>query len=237
MRHLDAEVANIPRSQSGSTQTGQSWTASSDFSQQVAASSGTRLQAPRAAAGRATLAGRASRWLSAQVVYSVNGAVVARARQSVTTLTSAGLPAAIAARRAPAPGGCRRASRRTRRSRRAPRPSCRSGCSRDRGPAWSRSGSAVQPPFRLITTSTGSLWRTAVSSSIAFMPNEPSPCSTTTCLSGLRDLGADPERQAHAHGAERARSSAGGRARRSGSTGGRSSGSPGRRPRGSRRGR
>ena len=64
----------------GSTQTGRSWTASSDFSQRVAASSGTRLQAPRAAAGRATLAGRASRWLSDQVVYSVNGAVVARAR-------------------------------------------------------------------------------------------------------------------------------------------------------------
>jgi hypothetical protein len=56
-----------------------------------------RLQAPRAAAGRATLAGRALRWLSAQVVYRVNGAVVARARQSVTTLTRAGLPAAVAA--------------------------------------------------------------------------------------------------------------------------------------------
>jgi hypothetical protein len=48
-----------------------------------------------------------------------------------------------------------------------------------------RCGSAVQPPLRLTTTSTGILWRTAVSSSMALSPNEPSPCTQITCLSGL----------------------------------------------------
>jgi hypothetical protein len=36
------------------------------------------------------------------------------------------------------------------------------------------------------------LWRTAVSSSSAFMPNEPSPWTTMTCLSGLASLAPIP---------------------------------------------
>ena len=39
---------------------------------------------------------------------------------------------------------------------------------------------------------TGSFQRTAVSSSIAFRPNEPSPCSTSTCLSGLAAFAPSP---------------------------------------------
>ena len=46
-------------------------------------------------------------------------------------------------------------------------------------------GSPVQPPFWLMIVSTGKLWRIMVSNSMAFMPKEPSPCSTITCLSGL----------------------------------------------------
>jgi hypothetical protein len=53
--------------------------------------------------------------------------------------------------------------------------------------------------------SNGNLWRTAVSSSIAFCPKEPSPCRQMTCASGLAGLGADRERQADAHSAERPR--------------------------------
>ena len=52
--------------------------------------------------------------------------------------------------------------------------------------------SAVQPPLLLITTTTGILWRTAVSISIALMPKEPSPCSTSTCVSGLATFAPTP---------------------------------------------
>ena len=66
-----------------------------------------------------------------------------------------------------------------------------------------RSGSAVQPPLRLITTRIGMLWRTAVSSSSALMPKEPSPCTTMTCLSGLASLAPMPNGSPTPHGAER----------------------------------
>ncbi len=72
--------------------------------------------------------------------------------------------------------------RRAVRSSPRPRSSCRSGCSRGRGRVLLRSRSSVQPPMRLITDRSGNLWRTAVASSIAFCPNEPSPCRQMTSL-------------------------------------------------------
>ena len=78
-------------------------------------------------------------------------------------------------------------------------------------PGLRRSGvRAVQPALLEMTVTTGMLWRTQVSSSIAFMPIEPSPCSTSTCLSGLASLAPMPLGQAYAHGAGYRRSSGGG---------------------------
>src|SRR5262249_62374323 len=50
----------------------------------------------------------------------------------------------------------------------------------------------AQPPLLLTTISAGMLCRTSVSISIPFIPNDPSPLSTITCVLGLATFAPKP---------------------------------------------